>query len=132
MKKTLGRKRLSESEWQVMKVFWGKGPMALRDVVQELDGANGWTYGTVKTLVNRMAGKGWLSTQRVGNSYLYSPAVKKSRAIDQALQEFSTRVLDGMLSPVVAYFSEREQLSDEDAKELQSLLDQYRKGRRGR
>ncbi len=106
--------------------------MALRDVVEELDGANGWTYGTIKTLVNRMAGKGWLDTQRVGNSYLYRPAVERAKAIHQALQEFSTRVLDGMLSPVVAYFSEKEQLSDEDAKELQSLLDQYRKERRNR
>ncbi len=105
--------------------------MALRDVVKELDGAHGWTYGTIKTLVNRMAGKGWLSTQRVGNSYLYSSAVKRSKAIDQALQEFSSRVLDGMLSPVVAYFAKEESLSDEDLDELRRLLKQYQnKGRR--
>ncbi len=104
--------------------------MALRDVVRELDGANGWTYGTIKTLVNRIAGKGWLNTRRVGDSYLYSPAVKRSNAVDQALQEFTSRVLDGMLSPVVAYFAKEESLSDEDLAELRRLLEQYQnKGR---
>jgi len=126
----MDRKRLSESEWKVMKVFWDKGPMALCDVVRELDGANDWTYGTIKTLVNRMAGKGWLNTRRIGDSYLYSPAVRRSKAIDQALQEFSSRVLDGMLSPVVAYFAKQESLSAEDLAELRRLLEQYQnKGR---
>jgi len=53
-----------------MKVFWDKGPMALRDVVQELERDDGFAYDTVKTLMRRMVDKGWLSTTRVGSCYL--------------------------------------------------------------
>lgn len=132
MKEELESKRLSESEWVIMKIFWDKGSMALGDVVQELKGNHGWAYTTVKTLVRRMAGKGWLSTRMVGGSFLYSPAVERSKAVRQALKEFSSRVLDGMLSPVVTYFAEEENINPEDLKELALLLEQYqRKGRKG-
>ncbi len=131
MKKTLSKTKLSESEWVIMKIFWDKGPMALGDVVRELGGGHDWAYTTVKTLVRRMAGKGWLNTMPVGGSFLYSPAVERSKAVRQALQEFSGRVLDGMLSPVVTYFAEEENLSAEDLKELKLLLEQYEsKGRK--
>ena len=115
-----------------MKAFWDKGPMALGEAIQELRGDRGWAYETVKTLVRRMVGKGWLNARRVGSSFLYSPAVERSKAVRQALQEFSSRVLDGMLSPVVAYFSEEEALSEEDLNELERLLEQYRDRRRNK
>ncbi len=130
MKETQGNAKLSESEWVIMKIFWDKGSMALGDVVRELEGHQGWAYNTVKTLVRRMAEKGWVSARRVGNSFLYSPAVERSGAIRQALQDFTTRVLDGMLSPVIAYFAEKEELSKEDVKELELLLNRYREKRR--
>ncbi len=130
MKNTLGRKKLSESEWEIMKVFWDKGSLALRDVVQELEGDGSWAYDTVKTLIRRMVDKGWLSTTRVGSCYLYSPAVERSKAVGQALKEFSSRVLGGMLSPVVSYLSEQESLTDDDLKELRLLLEQHESKRR--
>ena len=34
MKEELESKKLSESEWAIMKIFWEKGSMALGDVVQ--------------------------------------------------------------------------------------------------
>jgi len=114
-----------------MKIFWNKGSMALGDVVRELEGNQGWAYDTVKTMVRRMVEKGWVNARRVGNSFLYSPAVEKSGAVSQALQDFTTRVLDGMLSPVIAHFAEKEELSKEDVKELELLLDRYRNKRRG-
>ena len=130
MKKAIGRKNLSETEWEIMKVFWDKGSLALRDVVQELEGHDGFAYDTVKTLMRRMVDKGWLSTRRVGTCYLYSPAVEKSKAIRQAFQEFTSRVLDGMLSPVVSFLSEQDDLSDDDLEELRVLLEQQESKRR--
>ena len=130
LKKTLGKRKLSESEWEIMKVFWDKGSLALRDVVHALEGHDGLAYDTVKTLMRRMVDKEWLNTTRVGSCYLYSPAVERSKAVRQALREFSSRVLDGMLSPVVSYLSEQERLTDDDLKELKLLLEQHESKRR--
>ncbi len=129
MSKTIDRKKLSESEWEIMNVLWDKGPCALGEVYQGLDGDRNWSYDTVKVLMHRMTDKGWLDTKRVGNSYLYSPAVERSTAVRQALHEFSRRVLDGMLSPVVAYLCEEQNLSEEDFNKLERLLDEHRSGK---
>ncbi len=125
MKKAMSKKNLSQTEWEIMKVFWDKGSLALRDVVQALEGDDGLAYDTVKTLMRRMVDKGWLNTRRVGSSYLYSPSIERSTAMRQALQEFSRRVLGGMLSPVVSFLSEQERLSEDDLRKLRRLLQQH-------
>jgi len=118
---------LSPSEWEVMKVIWEHGPMATRDIYAQLSAERDWAYSTVKTLVRRMVGKGWLAYQQVGNSFLYRAAVPRSRAVRRAVREFTNRVLDGVLSPFVAYYAEDRDLSDEDVAQLARILEQHRK-----
>jgi BlaI family penicillinase repressor len=117
---------LSESEWEVMKVIWEHGPMALGDIHAKVDPARKWAYSTVKTLIRRMTEKGWLEAKRVGNSFLYRPAMPKRKAIQAAIEDFSDRVLDGLLSPFVAYYAERKSLSKEDLDQLEEIVRQHR------
>jgi len=127
VKRSKERPRLSPSEWEVMKVIWEGGPMAARDIYGCLSGHHDWAYSTVKTLVRRMVAKGWLDYRRVGNSFLYRPAVARKNAERSAIREFSNRVLDGVLSPFVAYFAEEKELTEEDLAELQELIRRYRR-----
>ena len=125
--KSRQRRELSESEWAVMKVVWDEGPMAMGDVYDRLAGPHDWAYSTVKTLVRRMVAKGWLDAKRVGNSFLYRAAVPKGKAVRSAVEEFSDRVLDGLLSPFVAYYAEQKELSPEDLDQLDEILKRHRK-----
>jgi BlaI family penicillinase repressor len=129
MKEATGMPKLSESEWIIMKAFWKKGAMALGDLVGELGGEQDWAYYTVKTLATRLVSKGWLTAKRVGGSYLYSPAVERSKAVRQALKDFTGRVLDGMLSPVIAHMFEEKSVSESDVKQLEQLLKTYKKSK---
>ena len=118
---------LSDSEWEVMKVIWDGGSMATRDIYAQLAGNRNWAYSTVKTLVRRMVAKGWLDYQRVGNSFLYRAAVPRTKAVRSAVREFSSRVLDGVLSPFVAYYAEQKDLNPEDVAQLQEIIRRHRK-----
>lgn len=118
---------LSEAEWEVMKVMWEHGPMAIGEIYEKLTKGRGWAYSTVKTLVRRMVAKGWLEYQEVGNSFLYRVAVPRKKALRSAIRDFSTRVLDGLLSPFVAYYAEEKNLSEEDIKQLEEILKRHRK-----
>ena len=122
--------RLSASEWEVMKVIWDGGPMAIRDIYSRLSQEQHWAYPTVKTLVRRMVAKGWLDYTRVGNSFLYRAAVPRRKAVRSAVKEFSSRVLDGLLSPFVAYFAEERNLTPEDIAQIEKVLKAQRKKRR--
>ena len=118
---------LAPSEWAVMQVIWESGPMAAGEIYERLSGKQDWAYSTVRTLLRRMVSKGWLDAQRVGNSYLYKPAVARKRAVHRAIGEFTSRVLGGFVSPFVAYFAEKKDLSPEDIKQLEDIIRQYRK-----
>ena len=126
-RRSKGLADLSASEWEVMKVMWERGPLASRDIYAEVSGERSWAYSTVKTLVRRMVAKGWLAYEQVGNSFLYRAAVPRGKAVRGAVREFTSRVLDGVLSPFVAYYAEDRELSAEDAAQLEQLLAQYRR-----
>ena len=118
---------LSPAEWSVMQVIWEKGPMAAGEIYEKLSNEQEWAYETVRTLLRRMASKGWVDAKRVGNSYLYSAAMAQKKAVRNAIKEFSNRVLGGFVSPFVAYFAEKKDLSPEDIKQLEDIIREYRK-----
>ena len=130
-RQTQGRAELSPAEWEVMSAFWRHGPMAARDVYARLRGRQDWTYGTVRTFLARMVKKGWLDYDQVGNSYLYKPAVPRRKAVRGAIVDFVDRVLEGTLSPFVAYLAEHGDLSPEELDDLDEMLKRHRekKGR---
>ena len=119
--------RLTASEWPLMKVLWDSGPQALGDIYARLPEDHGWAYDTVKTLVRRLAVKGWINSQRVGNSFLYRAAVPRAQALRAAVRDFSARVLDGLLSPFVAYYAESRELSPEELAQLERIVAQQRR-----
>lgn len=123
---------LSRAEWEIMKVLWEHGDMALGEVVEKLGDNQCWAYNTVKTFVRRMVDKGWVSARKVGNSHLYRARVMKKKAVGQAIRDFSRRVLGGVLTPVVAYYVEDHGLTDQEIDELEQIIREHRKkkGRR--
>ena len=109
-----------------MKALWDGGPMAVGDIHTRLSQEQDWPYATVKTLVRRLVQKGWLTYQRVGSSFLYRPAVSRGRAVRDEIRRFSERVTNGLLSPIVAYYAERGDLTDEDIERLEQILREHR------
>jgi BlaI family transcriptional regulator, penicillinase repressor len=118
---------LSNAEWQIMKVLWEHGDMALGEVIVKLPRESDWAYTTVKTFIRRMVQKGWVSARKVGGSYLYQAKIARQKAIGQAIKEFSHRVLNGVLTPFVAYYAENNGLTRQEIEELQKILDGCRK-----
>ena len=132
MAQRIARQDLSRAEWEIMKTLWAHGDMALGEIVSKLPPGPNWAYSTVKTFVRRMAAKGWVSSRRVGSSHLYSAAVKKGSAVGSAVRDFTRRVLDGVLTPFVAYYVEDKGLSDDEIAELERIIKDCRQRKGGR
>jgi len=126
MSKTLPR--ISESEWRVMQVLWEKGPQTANDVVGALDGAVPWKPRTVKTLISRLVKKGAVQFEAEGTRYRYSAAVAESECIRSETKSFVRRVYQGAMKPALAAFLEDADLSPQEIRELQEILEQKRKG----
>ena len=114
---------IPNSEWEVIKTLWERGPLAARDVFAALPPDHGWAYKTVKTLLARLVAKGAVTYEQVGNSYLYRAAVSREQVTRREVHSFVDRVLDGSLMPILAHFIERRDLSDEEIGELRRLME---------
>lgn len=119
--------RVSDAEWEVMKVIWRQEPCSAHEVVAALASSKTWSVGTIKTLLNRLHSKGALRFEKTGKSYLYRAVVTEDRLRAAETESFVDRVFDGALSPMIAHFARARKLSEQDFDELERILKRGRK-----
>lgn len=114
--------QLSDAEWQVMKAVWKNAPCLAQDIILYLAATSTWSQATVKTLLNRLVGKGAVCFEKSGKSYVYRPAFTESELRADVTDSFLDRVFDGALGPMLAHFVQSKQLSKKEVESLESLL----------
>ncbi len=115
--------RISEAEWEVMKVVWRQpSPSLAQDIIQALARSTTWSPATVKTMLNRLVTKGVLRYERTGRSYLYSAAINESECCAAEADSFLERVFDGSLSPLLAHFARSRRLTKKELESLEQIL----------
>jgi BlaI family penicillinase repressor len=119
--------RISEAEWEIMKICWGRSPMSAQAIVDQLTAQDDWHPKTVKTLLNRLVKKQALGFEKDGRAYLYHPLVTEKDCVSAESKSFLDRVFGGSLSPMLAHFAESRQLSASEIAELKTLLKQQEK-----
>lgn len=119
--------KISDSEWQVMKVVWGKSPISTNEVVEKLTAVTHWKPKTIMTLLNRLVKKGALGFEKKGRVYHYHPQVREAECIKAESRSFLNRVHGGTLKPMLAHFLEEADLTDDEIEELKNILDEERK-----
>jgi BlaI family penicillinase repressor len=120
--------RISDAEWEVMKVLWEQAPATANDVVERLQTASSWSPRTIKTLLNRLVGKKALGFEEDGRMYRYFPLVSEAECARAESRSFLNRVYGGALTPLVANFLQDQEVSQEEIAELRRLLNQKRRG----
>ncbi len=119
-----GVPRISEAEWQVMRVVWADAPCTANEVVKALASTTTWQPKTIKTLLNRLAKKKALGFKKRGRAYHYYPLVGESECVMAESRSFLRRVYGGALVPMLANFLKEEELSSEEIAEVRRILDE--------
>jgi BlaI family penicillinase repressor len=116
--------RISEAEWEVMKVVWAKGPCSAGEIIDALVSAEpGRHPKTIKTYLSRLTAKKALGFHKEGRGYLYRPLIGESECVKAISESFLERVFGGSLRPMLAHFVQQKKLSAEEIRELKRLLD---------
>ncbi len=118
---------ISEAESQVMAVLWRRAPQTSEEIVAALREPTGWHEKTIKTLLNRLLGKGAVSAQKDGRRYLYAPELRREDWQQRESRSLLDRVFGGKVVPLLAHFSQHEKLSPTDVAELRKLIDAIEK-----
>ncbi len=114
--------RISDAEWEVMNVVWGKHPVTANEVVQELAERTTWNHRTIRTMLNRLVKKGALSYEAKGKAYLYEPRIRKELCVRQEGQSFVERVFGGAIAPMLVHFVRNSHLSPREIEELKRII----------
>jgi len=120
---------LTQAEWTIIKALWSREPCTAPDIQEALLAQTGWTYSTVRTLMDRMVGKGLLTAGKLRHLTLYRSAVSRAEAQRGELRYALKHAFDGALTPMVQCLLESDDLDARDLAELEELIKARRKRR---
>ncbi|MGI8905199.1 MAG: BlaI/MecI/CopY family transcriptional regulator [Candidatus Sumerlaeaceae bacterium] len=115
---------LSKTEWSIMGICWRQGKCTARQVFEESLQQRHRSYQTIKTMLDRLADKGYLRKEKLGPLWLYQPTISRSKLVARAVENFVETVLDNTVSPLFVHLAQRETLSSAELDELRQLVQQ--------
>jgi len=108
----------SDAEWRVLNALWRKHPANARELLERLSD-HAWAYNTLKTMLTRMAEKGFVRTRMRGNVTWYEPAIEQHAAQRNAVRTFIKRVFEGASGPLLAHLADDTSLSAAERRKLE-------------
>ncbi|MFC3194701.1 BlaI/MecI/CopY family transcriptional regulator [Marinicella sediminis] len=113
---------ISQAELVIMKMLWAQSPLSAVQINEQIRDQN-WRMATVKTLINRLLKKGFISYEQQGRTYYYQPVIEKSAYLEAQNESFLNDLYDGRLSDMLAAFTQQERLSSKEIEELKNIID---------
>ena len=114
------RPGLSRAEWRLMHRCWELGPATAREIHGEV--GDDRDYRTIKTLLDRMVVKGFLTVTKEDSVNRYAPAAEREPALRDAVESFVVDILDNAVGPVLSQLVDSRRLTQADVDRLRELL----------
>ena len=110
-------KHLTNREEEIMEIFWEKGAIFVKDIVDEMPDPKPH-YNTVSTIVRGLEEKGFVGHEQFGNTYRYSAIISREEFSKDTLKNMVGKYFNKSYASVVSMFVEEENISLEEIKEL--------------
>jgi predicted transcriptional regulator len=115
--------QLGETEMEVLHHVWDLGEATVSDVRDRILDDRDVAYTTVMTVMKKLADKGYLQYHQEGRSYVYAPAREPDDVQHSLLRRLMDKVFQGSPTALVQTLVEREDLSEEDRRQIVSLIE---------
>ena len=113
---------LTEAEWSVIKAVWETEPCTAPAIQEKLLKPTGWTYSTVRTLMDRMVVKGVLKARKEGKLTIYQSAVTRTQAQQGELIYALKHAFNGALTPMVQCLLESNDLDADELSKIEAMI----------
>jgi BlaI family transcriptional regulator, penicillinase repressor len=123
---------VTEAELALLQALWDSGPATIRQLVDRVYQQTGTSvYATVQKLLDRLEAKGCVNRDRTGPVHVFRASIDCDELIGRRLRAVADSLCGGSLSPLLTHLVQGKGLSEEERRELRTLIDQLdRKGRR--
>src|SRR5882724_5000131 len=119
------RATLGGIELEVLKVLWERPSATVREVLDALRlRGRDLEYTTVQTHLTRLAGKGFVASDKTGLAHVYHAAVSRERLLQDRLADLADQLCEGTASPLLLALVEGGRFTPADLEQFRKLLDQ--------
>jgi BlaI family penicillinase repressor len=122
---------LTEAEWSVIKAVWETEPCTAPVIKEKLSKPMGWTYSTVRTLMDRMVAKGVLRSRKEGKLTIYHSAVTRKQAQRGELFYALKHAFNGALAPMVQCLLDTREVTGAELDELKRIISAHEQDNAG-
>lgn len=115
--------KVFESEYRMCLILWENEPIRSAKLAELCKEQLGWSRTTTYTVIRRLSDRGVVQN----NKTIVTSLVPKEEIQLREMDELMEKTFENDLSAFVSAFARRQNLSDKDAAELNTLLEQYTK-----
>lgn len=120
----VNRLGFGELELSVLKIVRELERATVRAVYEKLGSAG--SYTTIMTVMSRLADKGELNRAKEGKQYLYWINPQHNSPAKSVLKRIQDKLFGGKPTALVHYLLDHQEISEEDLKEMEHLIQQRR------
>ncbi|MCI6551883.1 MAG: BlaI/MecI/CopY family transcriptional regulator [Prevotella sp.] len=115
--------KLTKQEEEVMQFIWQTDSCTVKDVLTLMPEPQP-PYTTVASVFNNLKRKHYVSQQRSGNTYVYTPAIRQNDYKRRMMAWFVHDYFSNSYKDMVTFFARNEKISPED---LQDIINEIEK-----
>lgn len=116
------RKPLGRVELEVLQFVVENNPISVKEVAAHMAETSGQARTTILTVLERLRAKKYLKRKKISGINHYLPTVNKSDFFQELVGDFVDGVLQGSVSPFVAYLDQHSGLTDDECEQLKKLV----------
>ncbi len=115
---------VTETEFAILNVLWERGPTTVREIVEAVYGKHTHSlHASVKSLLERLAEKGFVGCQRPGAVHLFSASVDRASFVADQLQVLADSNFGGSLTPLLMTLIDHVKLSRKDRDAIRRIIE---------
>ena len=115
---------LSRAEREIMELIWDKTEAGVLEITEALNKQHPVARNTVRTLMERMKEKGWLTHRVEGRSFVYAATVAREESLGQRVLDMVDKACGGNPEKLMMALLQYRGLSDEESKRIRTMLDE--------
>ena len=117
--------KLTHQEEEIMLVIWKKKRGIIKDFLEHalVQAETNVVYTTVASIVKNLEKKGFLSSEKIGNTYLYIPRITQTEYKKKFLSGIVKSYFSNSYKEMVTFFAHEQKLSEEDLRQIIEMIE---------
>ena len=123
----MARMKLTPLEFQIMKIFWDRGAVSIREVQESFPESDRPAYTTVQTTIYRLEAKHAVRrVKKISNAHIFEAVISRTAEQNRLLGEL-LGLFGGRAKLVMAHLVDSGELTLDDVKEAEKALRKHSK-----